>query len=929
MAERLVYAPKAWVYTKDANENIYDLTNYVTAGQVDRLVNQVSTASITLRNPQKIFTSPATGVAFHPQDPITIFLQRKAGKPVRVFTGYLDETPYYQMYPGTITLKASCTLKKLLYTFFDPALPYVTSFLEQYGWINKGDGTIVSSQAYSTGQDGNPTSSGLVPFSADGKTANLNDGSMGKLLWAVLFHIADWHTEKIYVEAIPEGVPKLMAALMKDFDKGQEVTQKEFEYFMKKIIGVSSQGTGGSNEGGTATPSGPVAGLDKIVPLVESTAKKYNIPAEMVLATMYVETNMSDKDEPSNPHFGWFQVQTAAPPYAYGPWSHTTPTVEQAHDLGLACDAFCQAAAGWANADPSLRTAPYLQWAMKVQGVNEGNNPRYPETWSGYIATAKKNISEFGGEGNQALNPGTTDLGITEEQRGATDKSGKGGTGEGLTHYQAIIAKCNEIDEKHYTYVYGGGHNPQYAPTGGGYDCSGSVSAVLHGAGYELGGPQVASFYETWGEPGPDPKGQVTIYAAKDGSHVFMKVGNRFWGTSDGHNGNPNQPGGQGPGWLPEAAGEGYLAGFTQIHPVGLEKPANVKITGSTSVPGEGGTEGGGGGAGPQNMMSEASATAFTNEISFPSVEEQVVAVALTGQKSLMNDKSVMPFVQQLAQASMRNFMSLPNGDFFAFYPDYFGEMGHRKPYWLIDDIEVLGGGINLTDDNLATHVFAVGDNTWPVNNELLNMLFSAGTISVFNAFESAGVLDRTSENVANNKNNPGFSSVMDKGEAVKFLQRYGARPLVLDFPMVRSPMFEMLMAYQQFMMAWSRQFITPFTFTFMPEIFPGGKVGFPDHGLQMYVESVQHSWDLESGFTTTAQLSAPSLLEGVTSVINPNLPPNMVSALVEPLRGETATTNEKGQQTKKPIVKSKSGLAPTSINPGTTFPGTNVPVSG
>lgn len=920
MAQRLVYAPKAWVYTKDAKENIYDLSNYVTAGQVNRLIGQVSTAQVTLRNPNKIFTSPSKGVAFHPQDPITIFLQRQVAKPVRVFTGYLDETPYYQMYPGTITLKASCTLKKLLYTFFDPALPYVTSFLEQYGWINKGDGTIVSSQAYKEEQ-ANPTSEGaLVPFSANGKAANLNDGSMGKLLWAVLYHIADWQNEKIYIEAIPEAVPKLMASLMKDFDKGQEVTQREFESFMQKIIGTSSQGAGGSNEGNTTTPTGPVAGLDKIIPTMESIANKYNLPPAFVINTSYNECKLDPNEVGSEGATGWFQFyfSGASSGDPYSKWGVTgTYTVENSKDLGISTDAFCKAARNALSQNSQYsQESKWEEWATAVQ-VSVG----YPH-WDEGLATVKKWISQYGGKGAQSLNPGTTALGITEEQRGSTDKSKKGEGGEGLTHYEAIVAKCNEIDEKHYTYVYGGGHNPQYAPTSGGYDCSGSVSAVLHGAGYELGGPQVASFFETWGEPGPDPKGQVTIFAAKDGSHVFMKVGSRYWGTSDGHNGNPNQPGGQGPGWLPEAAGEGYLAGFVQVHPPDLEKPANVKITGNTSVPGEGGTETGGTGSSTQSMMSEAAATAFTNEISFPSVEEQVVAVALTGQKSLMNDKSVMPFVQQLCQASMRNFMSLPNGDFFGFYPDYFGEMGHRKPYWLIEDIEVLGGGINLTDDNLATHVFAVGDNTWPVNNELLNMLFSAGTISVFNAFESAGVLDRSTEDVANNQNSPGFSSVMDKGEAVQFLKRYGARPLVLDFPMIRSPLYEMLMAYQQFMMAWSRQFITPFTFTFMPELFPGGKVGFPNHGLQMYIESVQHSWDLETGFTTTAQLSAPSLLEGVSSIINPNLPPNMVSALVEPIRGQTMETNEKGQQTKKPVVKSKSGLSQTATNPGTNFGG-------
>lgn len=64
-----------------------------------------------------------------------------------------------------------------------------------------------------------------------------------------------------------------------------------------------------------------------------------------------------------------------------------------------------------------------------------------------------------------------------------------------------------------------------------------------------------------------------------------------------------------------------------------------------------------------------------------------------------------------------------------------------------------------------------------------------------------------------------------------------------------------------------------------MPEIFPGGKLGFPGHGLQMYVEQVTHSWDYESGFTTTASLTAPSLYGSHTNL----LPPNMVQAIIRP----------------------------------------------
>jgi hypothetical protein len=183
-----------------------------------------------------------------------------------------------------------------------------------------------------------------------------------------------------------------------------------------------------------------------------------------------------------------------------------------------------------------------------------------------------------------------------------------------------------------------------------------------------------------------------------------------------------------------------------------------------------------------------------------------------------------------------------------------------------------------------------------------MNMLFSAGTITVYNAFlgnlvdtkpGASGKASSGTKSKKGNKNSPATTAdsnpgsdlsgnVMKADEAAKFVERYGARPLVQNYPMVRSAIYEMLLAYQQFMMAWSTQFQTPFSFTFMPEVFPGGKVAFPNHGLQMYVEEVVHSWDYsEGGFTTTATLSAPS----VYGTSNPDLPPNMIDALVEPLR--------------------------------------------
>ena len=113
----------------------------------------------------------------------------------------------------------------------------------------------------------------------------------------------------------------------------------------------------------------------------------------------------------------------------------------------------------------------------------------------------------------------------------------------------AIIQAGNVI--AHMPYRYGGGHQ-NWQDTG--YDCSGSVSYALHGAGL-VDTPLASYDFYTWGEPGP---GQwVTVYARDD--HAYMVVAGLRYDTSASKGG--------GSRWT--AAGrvpDGYVA----RHPAGL-----------------------------------------------------------------------------------------------------------------------------------------------------------------------------------------------------------------------------------------------------------------------------------------------------------------------------------------------------------------------
>jgi cell wall-associated NlpC family hydrolase len=86
----------------------------------------------------------------------------------------------------------------------------------------------------------------------------------------------------------------------------------------------------------------------------------------------------------------------------------------------------------------------------------------------------------------------------------------------------AIIAAGNEIATK--PYKYGGGHG-KWRDTG--YDCSGSISYALHGAGL-LDTALDSSGFMSWGESG---RGEwVTIYA--HGGHAYMLVAGLRFDTS-------------------------------------------------------------------------------------------------------------------------------------------------------------------------------------------------------------------------------------------------------------------------------------------------------------------------------------------------------------------------------------------------------------
>jgi hypothetical protein len=156
----------------------------------------------------------------------------------------------------------------------------------------------------------------------------------------------------------------------------------------------------------------------------------------------------------------------------------------------------------------------------------------------------------------------------------------------------ALDAAADRVAAGDYPYVWGGGHaaagdpdvgepDPAHHPGSGhghngrrvGYDCSGTVAAVLAGAGLWTAGTGVPSDAGIVSElrqahlivrgAGHGPR-TVTLWDDR-GSHIFIQLGEQFFGTSDGGAGAVDNPNG-GAGWLDDGAPDTQLRRYHPFH---------------------------------------------------------------------------------------------------------------------------------------------------------------------------------------------------------------------------------------------------------------------------------------------------------------------------------------------------------------------------
>jgi len=891
----LVYSPDVRVFIARGTKQ-YDVSNDIVAWSIRRIENGVSSAVFRLSNK----STDATGKKlrynqlFERMDRVVIWLKRIEW--VQVFSGYLDQVPHVQLYPGTVSFRASCTLKRLMHTWWDPGLPESQSIFDQ---------ATRSQQEQANGE-----------LSVD--------MGLGSLLRRLLVEVGGWNSQNIHVQRFPVGFFQFMQQQLNQMTPGDNANVRTFEQLLLGEGDISlGVGRAASMQQGVTMGGYAITQPERMLEVVKAvdemgmgvyttslaaaqgvatsaTGGKDNkdqaawnafqqlgknwqdaalkndaaVHCFMVIAAesnwhMYANNAVPESlSYPFDPGFiskdgssiGLYQQQN------FGEWG----TVAQRMNVKASTQMFLQHLQryDWRN-----MSRPIACQQVQRSAYSDGSNyAKFEAIAIEAVRSIRSGTGTGAGSGGQAndnpltsVGPGATVVGSTNipaipgtsgtpipsiPTSNGTPSLAAAGTEIGKPRYDTGGALACALQQCGKPYVYGAkGPNT--------FDCSGLTQFAYRSIGLEIGEGthQQAANLEHIPASNLQPGDLIQPHAEHTGMYI-------------------------GPGQWVAAPDTGDVVRIQNIY-FPLETATCLHVPGasyggslssydlaramSASNATVGTVTGGVGGTTSTGHTEPIARNLFTYQF-MPGQFASQISPLFGGQKggeekAFINDEPLIQTVISFAQAGLRNFQSAPNGDFIAYYPDYFGLDG-KDAVFSLEDIEMKNVQIDLNDDAMATHVYIAGSMSMQASNSgILGWLNSKGVATVENEW-----LFRRMTAAAPHV--PG--ELLQSGKEI--MKKFGARPLSRTMTSIIGGPMEFLMAVQLFMQKWAEQYSTVVETTFLPEIFPGMRVHLVQHNLQVYVSEVTHAGDFENGFTTTMTIMAPSnptILNLATSIFN------------------------------------------------------------
>jgi len=785
----VIYTPQINVLIDTKSQGVIDVSSDIISFEMNRIVNGVSTFTVTLNNKNRKYslnqgsnataTESGTKALIQTLDRIVVNMTRTVN--IQVFSGYVTQAPLITILPNAVEISASCTIKRLQNTFWDSSVPEVRAILP-------GMYTTIQNEQ------------------------NYTDGGAAQGVYNLLTKVANWDPNKIHIQRLPD---KFISTVATQYTKDSK--QLNDSLALQFMSAVDANGAGNSAQ------SGPGATA------AQGTGTNYG----------WARTVLGYAKMPQTTSNQWLMVHWMA--------------MEEPRDQ-------------WWN--PPLNNPLNIRPGHKYQSLDDSAKDTAKTLTNGSYQMILNVLSQKNGSPNdflKALQESSWDKNHYSQYTtlpndnipvypspGSTVSSTAIVNSIAQTAIQAALSQTGVP----YSFAGGSASGPTEGNTGVGFDCSGLTLYAYAKAGITLprySGSQFDAGVVIYSDGSGDipatknykvlpQPGDLVFYGPGGNEHVVMCIVSPT--DTNGTNGvqvSASHTGaliGTGPMWGPWTgiSRPSALNGNIQYQSSGIsaQNSSNTSTTASSSI---------------------FSPDLFNTIFTLPQWNP-VAQITYGTPRGFMMDEPVLNTVNQLSTAAFRNFQSLGNGDFVSWFPDYFGI--YSTPAVLdIYNIEITDLSIYHNDDYLTTHVAVVGDPNGSLGQ----------SVNVADWLSTQGIVSVQDTNIMNVLFG-GDSANTFNFDSQAFLRKYGMRPFVSQQPLIRDHTLEFTYALMTFMQMWAQQYSTEVGFTFMPELYPGTRINFPEiivegGTLQLYVQSVTHSGSMSNGFTTRATVTAPSVSTG------------------------------------------------------------------
>lgn len=440
----MIYTPGIRVHIQTAGHGIVDVSDDLESGSLTLAEKQPSQFSFSLTNYRRKYDG-----VFTPNDTISVQMKRIRWFPV--FAGYLNQVPYFSVYPRSIQLTATDSLKRLQYRFWDPGAEASVNLLNGLT---------------------------LTPDKSRAEKTT-TDGGLRDILMELLQKVGDWPASHMHIGRIPDDWSNKMAQL--EDSVGSQIAVDTG----KLGLDGATYGLAAGALGSTTDPSGSTAnssGANRVILRTgASTTDDFSKGISIVPVTRGKVATCSTEgvalltgeryDAPSDPYFCDMQ-------FGFGDPSSSGSTPGD----GFSAAEYASAKKWWANRH-LLLTSPKTGQSVVVRAVGWG-----PEPFSdAKVAASSRALRAIGAKEGDTLKIGFAPIGsrsgpVKQPERTpsldlfftpepTTPDVIKGSSGEGTgdrittpENLQSNVLAARTFIEANWNLPYGiGGYSPRSA----------------------------------------------------------------------------------------------------------------------------------------------------------------------------------------------------------------------------------------------------------------------------------------------------------------------------------------------------------------------------------------------------------------------------------------------------------------------------------